>query len=131
MATIKKIEDIECWKLARQLAKEVFEVSLEGPFSKDYKLRNQIWDSTGSVMDNIAEGFGRGGTSEFIHFLSIAKGSACEAKSQIYRAFDRRYITKEKQDSLLALASKTIIKINNFTTYLRGLEHKGIKFLRK
>ncbi|MBX2927842.1 MAG: four helix bundle protein [Saprospiraceae bacterium] len=78
----KKIEDIEAWNKARALAKQVWEVSNQGSFVRDFSLKDQINRAAGSVMDNIAEGFGRGGNKEFSNFLSIARGSAQEVKSQ-------------------------------------------------
>src|SRR5258707_1713404 len=101
MATITKFEELEIWQMARELANEIFEVfSNSEPFSRDYKLKDQINGSSGSVMDNIAEGFERGGRNEFINFLTYSKGSAGEVKSQLYRAMDRKYITKEQFDHL-------------------------------
>ena len=92
MATIKSFEEIEAWRKARVLSKEIFELTQKGSFSKDFSLRDQINRSSGSIMDNIAEGFERGGNTEFIQFLSIAKGSAGEVCSQIYRAHDRNHL---------------------------------------
>ena len=85
MATIRSFEDLECWQLARDLCKLVFELISKEPFSKSYSLRNQIDSSGGSAMDNISEGFERGGRKEFIQFLGIAKGSAAKFV-QLYRA---------------------------------------------
>ncbi len=91
MATIQRFEDLDIWKMARTLAEEVHELyTNHDVFSKDYRLKNQINGSSGSVMDNIAEGFERGGNNEFVNFLSIAKGSLGEVKSQLYRAYDRK-----------------------------------------
>jgi four helix bundle protein len=95
MATIRKFEDMEVWQLARVLANKIYELTLEGTFAKDYKLRDQINASSGSIMDNIAEGFERDGTREFVQFLAIAKGSAGEARSQLYRALDKKHISEE------------------------------------
>src|SRR3954471_20147899 len=100
MATIKRFEDIEAWKLARELAKEVFKLTLIGRYSKDFKLKDQINSAAGSAMDNIAEGFGRGSRNEFVNFLSIAGGSLTEVKSQLYRALDREYISQQDFDRL-------------------------------
>lgn len=91
MATIKRFEDLEIWQTARMLSKKVFLLSDVTPFSKDFKFRDQIRDSSGSVMDNIAEGFERSSRLEFVNFLSIAKGSAGETRSQLYRAIDQNY----------------------------------------
>ena len=89
MATFSSFEEIEAWKLSRVLANKIYKVSMDGSFSRDYKLKDQINGSSGSVMDNIAEGFERDGTREFIQFLAIAKGSIGETRSQLYRALDR------------------------------------------
>ncbi len=95
MATIKRFEDLEIWQMARQLCKEIFDLTFHEKFMKDFSLKDQIRRSSGSIMDNIAEGFERGGNKEFKQFLSIAKGSSGETKSQLYRAYDRNYFTGE------------------------------------
>ena len=86
---INKFEDLGVWQEARELCKEVYSLISEAEFSKDYALLNQINRSSGSVMDNIAEGFGRSGNKEFIQYLSVSKASCMEVKSQLYRALDR------------------------------------------
>lgn len=85
MATIKKFEDLEVWQMARKFADSIYHLTLQEKFSKEYKFKDQIKNSSGSVMDNIAEGFGRESRLEFINFLSIAKGSLYESQSQLYR----------------------------------------------
>jgi len=100
MATIKRFEDISAWQKARELSKEIYAITKIGRFSKDYELKGQILKASGSIMDNIAEGFERGGKGEFIQFLGIAKGSCGEVRSQLYRALDREYIDKEKFNEL-------------------------------
>jgi four helix bundle protein len=128
MATIKSFEDIEAWQKARSLSKEIFELTNVGTFSKDFGLRDQINRASGSIMDNIAEGFERNGTKEFIQFLAIAKGSAGEVLSQLSRALDRNHLTNEQYNNL-AESTKQISKmINGFITYLRDSNLKGMKF---
>ena len=128
MATINKFEELEIWQLAREYARRIWLLTCEPPFSKDYKLRDQINDAAGSSMDNIAEGFERGGKQEFINFLSISKGSCGESRSQLYRAYDRNYITKEILDELAAMSETIISKTANMINYLNKSEYRGLKF---
>jgi len=129
MATITKFEDLEIWRDARKFAQNIFETCSNSIlFSRDFKLKEQINRSSGSIMDNIAEGFERNGRNEFIQFLSIAKGSAGEVKSQLYRAFDREYITQETLDNLYMEADELGRKIGGFIKYLAQSEVRGSKF---
>lgn len=129
MATITRFEDLEIWQLARNLASEVFHAYTHcEPFLKDYKLREQINGSSGSIMDNIAEGFERNSRNEFVNFLSIAKASSGEVKSQLYRAFDRHYITKEHFDKLHNQTDNIGRQIGGFINYLNSSLYKGSKF---
>jgi four helix bundle protein len=129
MATVTKFEELEAWQLARELATEIFEAfSNSESFSRDYKLKDQINGSSGSVMDNIAEGFERGGRNEFINFLTYSKGSAGEVKSQLYRALDRKYIMQEQFDRLYEKTDLIGKKTGSFINYLNSSEHKGNKF---
>ncbi len=93
MATIRRFEDIISWKEARELNRILGRVIDSGKFKNNYRLIDQIEGSAGSIMDNIAEGFERNGNREFLQYLSIAKSSCGELRSQLYRALDRRYIT--------------------------------------
>ena len=128
MATIKKIEDLEIWKMSRTLYQNVFQFVTREAFSRDYKLTNQINGSSGSAMDNIADGFERGSRNEFIQFLGISKGPAGEVKSQLYRAVDRKYITQDEFDINYELAEKICKGCNGLMSYLNQSEYKGEKF---
>ncbi len=128
MATFQKFTDIEAWQTSRKLTFEIYEVTKRAPFSVDFELRGQIRDASVSVMSNIAEDFDRNGTAEFIHFLSIAKGSAAEVVSQLYVALDQKYITKEEFERLSALATEVGRKIGALMRYLRKSGIKGTKF---
>jgi four helix bundle protein len=129
MATIKRFEDLEIWIESRRLSKEIILISKTTELNKDYKLKDQIKGSSGSVMDNIAEGFERNGNGEFRQFLSIAKGSAGETRSQLYRVFDNEYIGQQKLDNLVSEYEKLSIKIHNFITYLNKNDFKGTKYI--
>lgn len=129
MATFSKFEDLEIWQLARNLAHEIFiTIKQSEAFSKDFQLKDQINSSSGSIMDNIAEGFERGGRKEFIQFLSIAKGSGGEVKSQLDRALDRSYFSKENFGMLYTKTETLCKQIGGFIKYLSASEYSGIKY---
>jgi 2-aminomuconate deaminase len=131
MATVQKFQDLEIWQLARQLENEVFCMTKEGIIVKDFSLKDQLNRSSGSIMDNIAEGFGRGGRNEFIQFLSISKASTSEVQSQLHRCLDRNYITKELFEKLDALSILVGNKIGALIRHLNEAEIKGQKFLNR
>ena len=128
MATITRFEDLEIWQEARRLAKEIHFISIETELKTDFRFRDQIKAASGSVMDNIAEGFERNGNLEFRQFLSIAKGSAGETRSQLYRVLDFNYINEEKFTILKIDYENLSGKINNFISYLNKKDFKGTKF---
>ena len=128
MATINRFEDLEIWQESRRLAKEIHIISIETGLKSDFKFKEQIKSSSGSVMDNIAEGFERDGNIEFRQFLSIAKGSAGETRSQLYRVFDFDYINEQKFELLKKDYENLSGKIKNFITYLNKKDLKGNKF---
>ena len=126
--TIEKFEDLEIWQLANQLTKDVFNITNREVFKKDFRFRDQIRASAGSIMDNIAEGFERGGNKEFAQFLFIAKGSCGETRSQLYRSHTFEYIQEDELGYLIRLALKLNVKISNMITYLKNSELKGAKY---
>ena len=128
MATFQKFEDIEAWQKARELTKEIYKVSKERAFSKDFGLRDQMRRAGVSVMSNIAEGFERSGTGEFMQFLSIAKGSVGEVKSQLYVAIDQEYLDKKTFNRLYTLASDVSKMTAGLIKYMRNSRIKGIKY---
>jgi len=125
---IERFEDLEVWKEARELCIFIKEITNRESFAKDFRFRDQVKTSSGSIMDNIAEGFERDGKKEFIQFLSIAKGSCGETRSQCYRALDYSYISKEELDQLLERTIKLSKKLASFINYLKSSEIKGTKY---
>jgi four helix bundle protein len=103
-------------------------LSIETALSKDYKLKDQINGSSGSVMDNIAEGFGRGGNAEFIQFLEIANGSVNEVQSELYRILDRNYADQNGFKEIYLIAEEIKGKILKFIGYLKTSQMRGPKF---
>jgi len=128
MATFTRFEQIESWQKARLLAAEVYRMTAEGVFARDFGLRDQIRRSSVSVMANIAEGFGRGGNKEFISFLSVARGSAVEVKSHLYVALDAGLIAENSFQSLYKLASESEALISGLMKYLANSDTRGRKF---
>jgi len=129
MATIKDFEELIAWQKARELARNIWKLTMQEPFSKDFSLRDQIHRSSGSVMDNIAEGFERGGNKEFIHFLFISKGSLAEVKSQLYRAIDRNYIDEECMNGKKQQIDELANTIGGLINYLKKSNISGVKFI--
>nr|WP_199003125.1 four helix bundle protein [Flavobacterium sp. ASV13] len=128
MAKIEKFEDLEIWRLAREICQQIEFLIQNTNLKTNYSLKDQIDRSSGSVMDNIAEGFERNGNREFINFLSIAKGSAGEVKSQSYRAFDKKLISEEQHVKLNEMVELVKNKIGAMMNYLNNCEIKGLKF---
>jgi four helix bundle protein len=127
MATINRFEDLDSWKVSRELCNKIGEIIDNGSFNKHFRLIRQIEGSSGSIMDNIAEGFERGSRAEFIQFLGYAKGSCGELRSQLYRALDRKHITNDEFDYLCKLSTRISAMIQKFIAYLQTTEIKGVR----
>ena len=127
MSTIKNFEDLEIWQKSRILCQNIEKFCLKNNKFQKHD-QNQIDRSSASVMDNIAEGFERDGNLEFRQFLSVAKGSAGETRSQIYRLYDCEYISEEQFKDLKNKYENLSGKIKNFITYLNKKDFKGNKF---
>lgn len=128
MGKVDKFEDLEVWQLAREICIDLEELFLTMPLGKRYSLMNQMDRSSGSVMDNIAEGFGRGGNLEFRNFLGFSKGSCSELKPQLYRAKDKKLISPEQFEALEEKCDKENAKLGSFISYLTNTEFEGTKF---
>lgn len=128
MAHYNSFEQLDIYQISRDICNEIWDLIIDSPLAKDYKLKDQINGSSGSVMDNIAEGFGRGGNREFINFLSYSRGSCCEMKAQLQRCLDRKHIDQQKFNELETRAQDLIDQISKFSNYLKSSDRRGSKF---
>jgi four helix bundle protein len=127
MATVLKFEDLEVWQLGRELYQKVGTLIDKNAFKNNYRLIGQIEGSSGSVIDNIAEGFERGTRAEFIMFLGYAKGSCGELRSQLYRILDRNYIVQEVFEELHSLTMRISSMLQKLIMYLQKTTIKGTR----
>jgi len=120
MAGIQRFEDIEAWKEARNLTREIYRPSSRGGFRKDFGLRDQLQRASVSVMANIAEGFDGSSIREFLKFLSCAVRSTTEVQSHLYVALDQGYIDQEAFTSLYGFTVRVKNLTSGFMLYLRS-----------
>ena len=106
MGKVQKFEDLIAWQKSRELTRDIYQVTREGSFAKDFGLSGQIQRASVSIMSNIAEGFERGGRREFHQFLSTAKASCAEVRSQLYVALDIGYVDQPRFNRLLKQAEE-------------------------
>ncbi len=128
MAKIKKFEDIESWKKARELTKQLYETTSTGLFTRDFGLKDQIRRAAISILSNIAEGFERGGDKEFVQFLSVAKGSCGEVRAQLYVALDQQYVSALQFETLSSKAVEVGQLLSGFIKYLKQSDLRGNKY---
>ena len=128
MATFKTFEEIGAWQKSRELTREIYKLTGQGRFGRDYGLRDQIRRASVSIMSNIAEGFERSVSGEFGQFLSTAKGSAGEVRSQLYVALDQEYRSQDVFKVLLNQATEISRMISGLMTYLRASGIMETKF---
>ena|SRR2546426_8664153 len=131
MAKIERFEDIASWQKGRELTRLIYRASKSGEFAKDFALRDQIRKACLSVTSNIAEGFERGGDKEFVQFLSNAKGSSGEIRSQLYVAMDELYITEKQFSELYELTHAVSRLTSAFMSYLSRSQLRGNKYKQR
>ncbi len=131
MAKIEKFEDLEIWNKSREICIDIETLFETTNLGKRFSIRDQMDRSSGSIMDNIAEGFERNGNREFVNFLSFSKGSCGELKSQLYRALDKKLIFQNEFENLAVKIELVKNKIGAFMKYLNSTEIKGLKFNNK
>jgi four helix bundle protein len=120
MSTIRRFEDLEVWKRARELTKLVYKLTDASQFSRDYRLRNQMRDAAVSILSNIAEGFSRRTDKEFIQFLYVSRASAAELQSQSYVALDQEYLPAVAFERIYEETDHTSRMLSNLIKYLRS-----------
>jgi len=125
---MRTFEEIEAWQFSRELAKLIYEATKQGQFAHDYGLKDQIQRAAVSIMSNIAEGFERGSNKEFMNFLSIAKGSCGEVRSQLYVAFDQGYIDESQFERMVHLCVRVSVMLQAFIAALRNSDFKGPRY---
>jgi len=125
---LKRIEDLEVWQKARELTRPIYQSTRSGEFAQDFGLRDQIRRASVSVMSNIAEGFERGGNAEFIHFLTMAKGSAGEVESQLFVALDQHYLSEEEISRIRREIDSTKRLTGGLIRHLKQSGLRGQKF---
>lgn len=103
---VERFEDLIAWRKARALTAEIYRVTNQGSFARDFGLRDQICRAAVSVMSNIAEGFERNRAAEFHQVLSIAKASCGEVRSQLYVALDAGYLNQDLFDAMRSQAEE-------------------------
>lgn len=127
MAKIEKIEDLQVWQLAIELTNSIYSVTNNTIFNKDFALKDQIRKSTISIASNIAEGFERNSTNQFLYFLVIAKGSAGELRTQLLIAKNQNYINQLTFEKINNEALEVSKKLGAFISYLKEYKQKQPK----
>jgi four helix bundle protein len=120
MATIKRFEDLECWKEARMFVQLIYNLTKKESFSKDYRIVSQIRDSAVSTMANIAEGFHRNSNKDFLRFLDYSRASIAETLSHSYVALDQGYINDIEMTQVKEKAEVVWKLVNSFIKYLNN-----------
>jgi len=120
MSTVKSFEELTIWQEARELTNRIYILSKRFPKEELYGLTSQIRRASVSIMSNIAEGFNRRSTKEFINFLIISRASISEVQNDLYISLDLNYINKEDFEIIYNHAQKISMSINKLITYLRS-----------
>ena len=121
MATVERFEDLEAWRLARTLAGDIYRMSRHGAFARDFGFRDQSRRAAVSIVSNIAEGFERSSTNQFLAFLDIARGSCGEVRTQLHLALDLGYIDQDQFDASFNTVIRVGKMISSLMQYLRAL----------
>jgi len=125
MAVFKKFEEIQAWQKAYEVTLDIYKITSEGQFSKDFGLRDQVRRASVSIMANIAEGHGRRSNVEFANFLNLARGSAAEVQSHLHVAAGIGHIDKADFDGLYSKVTEISRMLLSLAQYLREHNDKN------
>jgi len=126
----ESFEELHVYQRARELTNFIYAGTRQSDFTRDLGLTDQIRRASVSIMSNIAEGFERGTSTEFIQFLFIAKGSCGEVRAQLQIAQDQNYISRQEYEKLHDLARRISGMLSNFIAHLQSSAYQGEKFTR-
>lgn len=127
MGNYDKIEDLVVWQKSRKLAAEIHAVISRKEFNRNFGLKDQMQRSSGSIVDNIAEGHGRRGNREFANFIHYSLGSLNELRSQVYRCYDGNYITEAEKDYFILALRDLEVRISNLLRTIRNSPYQKRK----
>lgn len=122
MAKFSKFEEIQAWQKAKDVTLQIYELTNEEKFGRDFGLKDQIRRASVSIMANIAEGHGRRTNSEFANFLNIARGSVAEVQSHLHIALGLNYINQKQFEELYQTLTEISRMLLSLAQYLRSAE---------
>lgn len=118
---INSYQDLEVWKKAMELVTDIYKVTQTFPKEELYSMTNQLRRASVSVPANIAEGWGRGTTKEYMQFLRIARGSLLEVETLMTISRNLGYVNAQIQEPIL----QKILEISKMVNALiNSLKHK-------
>ena len=103
---VSRFEELIAWQKARVLTREVYQATEQGAFARDFGLKDQIRRASVSIMSNLAEGYERGTRQEFHRFVTIAKASCAEVRTQLYIALDVGHLQEPQFQKLMNMADE-------------------------
>jgi four helix bundle protein len=121
-----RFEDLPVWKLAIELAVDVYELTAKPQFKSRYSLRDQIERAAVSVSNNIAEGFERGTNNELLAFLYISRGSAGEVRSMVC-LFDRIPEFRELRSDFPGIKTKAESCSRQLKAWIQSIQDSSFK----
>lgn len=121
---IISFEDLECWKLGRDIRRAISNLTKKFPKEEQYGLTQHLKKTARSITNNIAEGYGRFHFQENIQFCRISRGSAYEAVDQLFEAYDEKYINKTELRQTRKIIDSFLRVLNGYINYLKRANSK-------